>query len=150
MTAKHDPARLIADNYPVRFEARLLFRDMDALRHLNNGATGAYFEEARATLNSLVFGVERMLNPPPGLQLLLVSNNMDFLQQAYYPGQVDIGSAIIKIGNSSYTQAHAGFQNGVCFALAEAVMVKARYGRPEALTEAERGALQGLTLRGGG
>ena len=147
MSLKDEPGRLIAENYPVRFDTRVLYSDMDAFRHLNNGATGRYFEEARATLNIRVFGVDCMIDPPDGLQLLFASINLDFLEQAYYPGQVEICTAITKIGNSSFTQAQAAFQNGRCFALAQAAMVKARYGRPEPLTEAERAAMRNLLLQ---
>jgi acyl-CoA thioester hydrolase len=117
---------------------------MDAFRHLNNGATGRYFEEGRATLNIRIFGVDCMINPPDGLQLLFASTTTDYLLQAYYPGKVEICTGIAKIGNSSYAVAQAAFQNGKCFALSQAAMVKARHGRPELLSETERAAMRKL------
>ena len=142
MSLKDELARLEPANYPMRFTTRVLYSDMDAFRHLNNGATGRYFEEARATLNILVFGVDCMIDPQDGLQLLFASTQMDFLAQAHYPGEVEICGGIVRIGNSSFTQAQAGFQGQKCFALAQGVMVKAHHGKPMALTEAERAAMQ--------
>jgi acyl-CoA thioester hydrolase len=146
MSLKNDPHRLVLANYPVRFTTRVLYSDMDAFRHVNNGATGRYFEEARASLSIRVFGVESLINPPEGLIVLFAGTVMDYLAQAYYPGEVEIGSAITKIGTSSFTQAQAAFQGGKCFALAQAAMVKSLHGKAEPLTEAERAAMRGLML----
>jgi acyl-CoA thioester hydrolase len=147
MALKDDPARQQADTYPLRFTTRILYSDMDAFRHLNNGATGRYFEEGRADLNMRVFGVACMIDPPGGLQLLFATTTVDYVRQAHYPGDVEIATGIVRIGGSSYVIAQATFQNGQCFALAEAVMVKAIDGRPASLTGAERSAIGGLTLR---
>ena len=147
MALKDDPARLLADSYPLRFGTRVLYSDMDAFRHLNNGATGRYLEEGRADLNIRVFGVECMIDPPGGLQLLFATVTVDFVRQAHYPGDVEICTGVLKVGGSSYVLAQAAFQKGECFALAEAVMVKAIEGRPTRLSDAERAAIEGLLLR---
>lgn len=146
MSLKDDPRRLIADTYPIRFETRILYADMDGFRHLNNGATGRYFEEGRATFNMRVFGVGCMIDPPPGHQLLFANVTIDFVRQAHYPGSVEIATGCSRIGNSSYVLSQAAFQNGECFALADAVMVKAHDGRPTPLNEAERAIVAQLML----
>lgn len=147
MPMKDTPARLLAASYPLRFTTRVLYADMDAFRHLNNGATGRYFEEGRADLNIQVFGTGTMTNPPEGQQLLFASSTIDFLAQAHYPGSVELMTGIARIGTSSWTVAQAAFQNGICFALAEGVMVKASNGRPAPLTAAERTAMARLILK---
>jgi acyl-CoA thioester hydrolase len=119
---------------------------MDGFRHLNNGATGRYFEEGRATFNMQVFGVECMIDPPPGRQILFANVTVDFVRQAHYPGSVEVATGCSRVGNSSYVLSQAAFQNGECFALAEAVMVKASHSRPEPLNEAERAIVTGLML----
>jgi len=144
---KDDPARQLADNYPLRFSTRILYSDMDAFRHLNNGATGRYFEEGRASINMQVFGVDCMIDPPGGLQLLFATVTVDYIRQAHYPGEAEVTSGIVKIGGSSYVIAQAAFQDGQCFALAAAVMVKAIDGRPARLGDVERAAMDGLLLR---
>jgi len=144
---KDDPARLLVDSYPLRFGTRILYSDMDAFRHLNNGATGRYLEEGRADLNIRVFGVECMIDPPGGLQLLFATVTIDYVRQAHYPGEVEVCTGVARVGGSSYVLAQAAFQKGECFALAEAVMVKAIEGKPTRLSDAERAAIEGLQLR---
>ena len=146
MALKDNAARQVAANYPLLFRTRVLYSDMDGFRHLNNGATGRYFEEGRAAINILVFGEQCMIDPQDGLQLLFATTTCDFLQQAYYPGEVEIGSGISRLGGSSYVIAQAAFQKGQCFAMAEAVMVKAIDGRPAQLTAEERAGMDRLML----
>ena len=148
MSSKHNPARLLPAHYPRRFTHRVLYSDMDAFRHLNNVAIARYFEEGRADFNVKIFGAASMIDPPDGLQLLFASSKIDFLQQAYYPGMVEIGTGVVRIGSSSYIIEQAAFQAGKCFALGEAVMVKAVNGRPTALTPEQREAKQALTTIG--
>lgn len=146
MALKDDPSRLDIASYPLRIDTRVLYADMDAFRHVNNGATGRYLEEGRADLNMRVFGTECMIDPPEGMQLLFATVTVDYLLQAYYPGQVTIASGLKSLGRSSYVIAQAAFQNGACFALAEAVMVKAMDGRPAPLTDTEREGLSAFLL----
>ncbi len=147
MALKDDPARLEPASYARRFTTRILYSDMDAFRHLNNGATGRYFEEGRADINMGVFGVGHLVDPTDGLQLLFASVTIDYLRQAHYPGVAEIASGVTRVGTSSWVIAQAAFQGGHCFALGEAVMVKARDGRSEPLSDAERQALEALRLR---
>lgn len=146
MALKDDTRRLDLASYPLQFDTRVLYADMDGFRHLNNGATGRYFEEGRADLNIRVFGKECMIDPPAGMQLLFATVTVDFLLQGYYPGVVTVASGLSSLGRSSYVVAQAAFQNGACFALAEAVMVKAIDGRPAPLTDDERAKLVAFTL----
>ena len=138
MALKDESSRLVMTNYARRFATRILFSDMDAFRHLNNGATGRYFEEGRADLNVHAFGADHVIAPPDGALLLFATVTIDYIRQAHYPGSVDIGSGILKIGRTSYVIAQAAFQNGQCFALAQAVMVKAQDGQPSQISDEER------------
>jgi acyl-CoA thioester hydrolase len=146
MALKDDPARLRPETYPLRFEQRVLYADMDSFRHLNNGAAARYFEEGRASLNIRIFGASAFIDPPDGLQLLFATVVVDYLAQAYYPGSVEVCSGIVSVGRTSWVVAHAAIQDGVCFALSESVLVKARYGKPEAVTDDERAEMVQLLL----
>lgn len=148
MALKDEPWRRLPCNYKRRIGARILYSDMDAFRHLNNGATGRYLEEGRADLNMQVFGATHMVDPPDGWQLLFAKVTIDYLRQAHYPGTLEVASAVGRIGRSSYVIAQAAFQDGHCIALAEAVLVKARRGLSEALSAAERVVLEELRTVG--
>ena len=139
--------RLDAGNYPVRFAYRTLYSDMDPNRHLNNGAFGRLFEEGRAALHHRVMD----LPAASGLTLLLATITLEFLREGRYPGSVEVASAVLRVGVSSYVLAQAAFQDGACVALAECVLVKASRGAgagPVPLTETERELLAGLAFRG--
>jgi acyl-CoA thioester hydrolase len=143
------PGRLDAENYPVRFAYRTLFSDMDPNRHLNNGAFGRLFEEGRADLHHRVASLSVGTAADHGLILMLATITMEFLREGRYPGSVEVGSAVARVGGSSYVLAQAAFQDGQCIALADCVMVKASRSGPLALTEAERELMTGLAFRGG-
>jgi acyl-CoA thioester hydrolase len=142
---RDNPAIRRAASYPLRFATRILYADMDAFRHLNNGATGRYFEEGRAQLNMAVFGYGCMVDPGD-LQLLFANSTFEYLRQGHYPGEVAIGTAVARIGNTSYQIVQAAFQDDACFALSRAVMVKALRGIPEPITPEERARLERLTM----
>jgi acyl-CoA thioester hydrolase len=152
---RQDKRRLALENYPLRFEAQPLYGDVDTNRHVNNVTVARWFEESRAQLNHHVAGVAgaaglgsagtvRLLDPPPGLQLLLVSIQIEYLQQVPYPSTVTVAAAVGRLGGASYAVAHALFQGGRCAAIGESVVVQARDGRPLRLTVEERAALEPL------
>ena len=136
--------RLDAESYPVRFAYRTLYSDMDPNRHLNNGAFGRLFEEGRADLHHRVMD----LPAADGPILLLATITIEFLREGRYPGSVEVASAVLRVGGSSYVLAQAAFQDGACVALADCVIVKASRDGPVPLTETERELLAGLAFRG--
>ena len=127
-------------------EHALQSADIDAFRHVNNVAIARLLEEGRASMNMEVFGERCLLDPAPGQQLLFANINIDYLRQAEYPGLVLVCSAVTHLGNTSWTLAQAAFQSGECFAVASAVMVKAREGRPAPLAAEERSKLDQYLL----
>jgi len=143
-------ARLDAGSYPVRFAYRTLYSDTDPNRHLNNGAFGRLFEEGRADLHHRIMG----MSTANGLILLLATITIEFLREGRYPGSVEVASAVLRVGGSSFVLAQAVFQDETCVALAECVMVKASRGLgdlgsgPVPLTDTERELLAGLSFRG--
>lgn len=139
---RQDKRRLALGNYPLQFEIRPLYGDVDTNRHVNNVTVARWFEESRAQLNHRVAGAVRLLDPPPGLQLLLVSIQIEYLQQVPYPSTVTVAAAVGQLGGASYTVAHGLFEEGRCAALGESVVVQARDGRPLRLTPEERTALE--------
>ncbi len=95
------------------------FADLDEQRHVNNAMFAVYCEEGRR-----IFWV-------PGHHLIreeqvmtFVANlSIDFHLELSYPGVVAVGTAIKRIGNSSYTIAQALFTDAGCHATIEVVSV---------------------------
>jgi acyl-CoA thioester hydrolase len=144
MSLRDASVRLSLQSYPLRYRHRLLFSDVDAFQHLNNSAPSRFFEEGRAEANRSIFG--HRTASEGAVEQMLVNLTADYLKKARYPGDVDVCTAIWKAGTSSVVYAQAAFQEGVCFALAEAVMVKVVDGRPTPLSEHERGVIARLGI----
>lgn len=141
---RRDQRRLELQNYPLAYEVRALYADVDANRHVNNVAYARWFEEGRAQLNERVAGRGTLLDPPPGVQFLLVSIHIEYLAQVPYPATVTVAGAVGRIGAASYGIAHALFHEGRCAALGDSVVVRARNGRPMRLGDDERAVLESL------
>src|ERR1700750_1087290 len=117
LSQTEDTARRAPASYPARITVRSLFSDMDVFRHINNSALSRYFEEGRADLNIIAFGAASITAPVDGEQILFATATIDFLAPARYPGSLEIGTGVLRIGKSSYTVAQAAFQGGNCVAL---------------------------------
>jgi acyl-CoA thioester hydrolase len=79
---------------------------------------------------------------------VIASLKLDFLSEIMWPGEVDTGTGIRKIGNSSIIFFQKIFQNEKCVANAETVVVHVdnRTGRGTPLTEEARNTLAGWLL----
>ncbi|MDX2308748.1 MAG: thioesterase family protein, partial [Hyphomicrobium sp.] len=94
-------------------------RDMDAQRHVNNAVIATYFESGRVHMirtPDLEIGVA-------GATFVLVHTDISFLQELRWPGDLVVGSAIGRIGRSSFTVEHALFKDETCAATGTATMV---------------------------
>src|SRR5262245_25348164 len=125
---RDEPQRLDVRSYPAQIRMRASFSDVDSFRHLNNVAIARFFEEGRAALNMALFGVDTMVRPDSRAQMLIAAVSIEYLSEGNYPGEVNVGTAVSRVGRSSYTLAQGLFQAGHCIALCEAVMVFAADG----------------------
>lgn len=144
---RDDPARLQPGTYPEQFDIRACYGDVDSFQHLNNVALARYFEEGRASLNMGVFGVDAVVRPRDGAQLLFASLEIDDVSQGEYPGVITVATGIFTIGRSSFVHAAALFQESRCIALCDAVTVHALHGKGTPIPDDFRVRLEALTLR---
>ncbi|NQU62186.1 MAG: acyl-CoA thioesterase [Rhodospirillales bacterium] len=96
----------------------LRFSDQDSLGHINNVAYAAYVEQARVALIDALLrnrGVE--------IDYLLANVNIDYRREMHYPGTVDVGAKLIKIGTKSITTGYGLFRDGENVATAGSVNV---------------------------
>jgi acyl-CoA thioester hydrolase len=139
---RDDGWRLDASGYPLVFEMRAAFGDMDSFRHLNNVALARMLEEGRVSLTIELVGAHHLVQPGEGLQLLMANMVIDYVSQGSYPGDVTVSSGVTHVGRSSFRQAGGLFQNQRCIALGEAVLVHMVNGKPEAFPDALRSRLE--------
>lgn len=96
------------------------FYETDAFGHVNNTVVTGWFETARSPLFEL-FGFAP--NEPGSLPLILARVEVDFVAQIYYGTDVQLKTAIERIGNRSFVVVHQAWQNGNLVAKGKAVQV---------------------------
>ncbi len=105
--------------FPFWTEEKLRIADTDLNGHINNGAYGALFEAGRGELLTEIAGApqERLV------AIALARVEIDYLAELHYPGRVRIGTAVARIGGSSFALRQGLFAGETCHAAALSVMV---------------------------
>jgi acyl-CoA thioester hydrolase len=130
-TLRDRPLRL--DDLPFRITDNIRFADLDPNQHVNNTAYAIYFETARV---ALIRDPARRLMPPDA-SWVLVRLDINFRAELHWPGRVDLGLGIARLGRSSVTFSQGVFSAaGVCAAtaIATTVLVDRASRKPVALT----------------
>ncbi|SHJ81959.1 acyl-CoA thioester hydrolase [Dethiosulfatibacter aminovorans DSM 17477] len=127
------------ESFPMQSYDKIRYGDTDSQGHVNNAAFTTFLETGRTEL-LLAVDVWKDVRPVYGL----VNSNINLMAEINWPGTVEIGTGIKKIGNSSITFAHGLYQNGQMVALAETIIVqmdeKTRKSKP--LSHETREALE--------
>jgi acyl-CoA thioester hydrolase len=142
---KIEPFRLDPERYPLKVRILARYADVDPLWHINNVAIAQYYEEARVSTTMMVMGGRRVASPE-GERILIAHQSIDYLREATYPGSLDIGIGVLRIGRSSFRYGMAMFQDGACVSVSEAVLVFADSEGPAALPEDYRRRLEGWLI----
>jgi acyl-CoA thioester hydrolase len=108
------------EDFPHRTVETIRFGDLDRQDHVNNAVFATFFESGRVVL---LYNEEYGLIVP-GASFVLARLSIDFLGEIRWPGEVEIGTAIDAVGNSSLRVRQALFVNGVCVATAENTLVR--------------------------
>ena len=96
----------------------LRFSDQDSMGHINNVAFAAYVEQARVAFINVF-----LRNWGEGIDYILASVNIDYRREMHFPGTVDIGVRLIRIGTKSITTGYGLFKDGTNVATAGSVNV---------------------------
>jgi acyl-CoA thioester hydrolase len=119
------------------------YADLDPNNHVNNGAINQFFEDGRVQ-----FRMARMA--PLGTATLagfaLVRYSAVYRAALHYPGEVEIGTGVTRIGGSSYDLGQGLFQGDKCIATAEVTTVHIVDGRSSPLPDAVRTILEAARL----
>jgi acyl-CoA thioester hydrolase len=73
---------------------------------------------------------------------------VSFLAESHWPGQVELGSGVMRIGTSSITVGSGAFKDGVCIAAAEMTVVRLKGKTPHPIDAALRTKLEKHLLSG--
>jgi acyl-CoA thioester hydrolase len=144
--AKPEGWRLNPASYPVSIRSDTRFQDLDPNRHLNNVAFAVLFENARVQLHKNLRPWE---SRPKNERTMVAAVEINYLAEGNFPDPVTLCSGIGRIGNSSWTIEQAMFQNGICIATCDTVVVCRTDGEGRPLRAVLREELESsLTKRG--
>ena len=116
--ARLDPTPRLED-FPYRLSDNVRFGDLDPNQHVNNAVYATYFETGRVTLMK-----DRSLGlMPEGLAWIMVRLDIHFRAELRWPGKIDLGLGVTKLGRTSVTFEQVVFSEGKCVASAQAVTV---------------------------
>lgn len=130
------------DRYAVHTHDKLRYADTDRQGHVNNAAFATFLETGR---------VEILYDPAApmaddGGAFVIAKLTLEFRSEITWPGTVDIGTRVARVGRSSVVIEQALFQGERCVATAETVIVQmdeaTRGSRP--LSEATAARLRAL------
>lgn len=100
--------------------ATIRYSDLDPNGHVNNGAINSFLEDGRVHFrdaNMVSLGNDILTG------FAVVKFSVEYHSLLFYPGSVDIGTNVIRVGGSSYTLGQAVFDGDRCIASAEVVTV---------------------------
>jgi acyl-CoA thioester hydrolase len=135
----------LLDNYPYRLTDNIRFADLDPNGHVNNAVYATYFETGRVTLvKDRSFGLM-----PEGLAWMLVRLDIHFRAELRWPGSIELGLGVARLGRTSTTFEQVVFSAGRCVASAQSVtvLIDERSRKPTPLTDEIIGNFQRWKLR---
>ncbi len=125
-------------DYAVQTFDKVRYADTDRQGHVNNAAFSTFLETGR---------VEILYDPSSpladeGAAFVIARLTLDFRGEIRWPGEVQIGTRVQRVGRSSVTLEQGLFQGDACVATAETVIVQmdeaTRQSRPLSSRALER------------
>jgi len=100
-------------------EVDVRYRDLDTFGHVNNVVYGTYCEQARVAYVEAVLGLDDI----DEFTAVVVSLNVEFKASVTELSTVDVGVAVARVGESSFTMTYELRQDGDLVAEAETTQV---------------------------
>ncbi len=130
------------DDYPIRTSEKLRFADTDRNGHITNSVFAVCCQNARMEL----LCDPRRVPIPPDTQFVVARLVLEFHTEMHWPGIVEIGTRIDRIGRSSVMLNQALFVGDACVATSESlvVLIDATTRRSTCLPAETASALHGM------
>jgi acyl-CoA thioester hydrolase len=107
------------EDFPFRLTDNVRFADLDPNQHVNNAVYATYFETGRVTLTKdRSYGLL-----PEGLAWIMVRLDIRFRAELRWPGTIELGLGVAKLGRTSVTFDQVVFSKDRCVASAQSVIV---------------------------
>jgi acyl-CoA thioester hydrolase len=112
------------DGYRYVYTQEVVFRDLDAFGHVNNGVYLTYIENARIGYVRDVLGIESL----EGLLMIVASVKIDFRSRANLGDTLEVGARSTRVGTKSFDLDHQiRAQDGRVVAEAQTTLVAFDY-----------------------
>ena len=134
------------EDFPYRLTDNVRFADLDPNQHVNNAVYASYFETGRVTLmKDRSYGLM-----PEGLAWIMVRLDIHFRAELRWPGTIELGLGVAKLGRTSLTFDQVVFSQGRCVASAQSVtvLIEEATRKPTPLTSEIIAKLQPWLRRG--
>ena len=127
------------DDFPARSHDKLRYGDTDRQGHVNNAVFATLLETGRVEILRAPTASGGSLTED-GREWVLARLSLDFLGEMLWPGRVEVGTRVERIGRTSVGMEQALFQEGRLVARAETVIVQTdqQTRRPAPLSDAVR------------
>jgi acyl-CoA thioester hydrolase len=109
----------VLGDFPYHSREKLRYRDTDRQGHVNNAVFATFLETGRV---EMLFDCGVDLMGENGA-FVLARLLLDYRREVNWPGEVEIGTRVARVGRSSLRFEQAVFQNGDCVATAETIVV---------------------------
>lgn len=111
---------LTFEDFPAQTYDKLRYGDTDRQGHVNNAVFSTFLETGRVEVlyhssNTISF---------VDTSFVIASIHLNFRKEVHWPGKIDIGTGILRIGNSSIKFYQMLFQDDACVADAETTIVQ--------------------------
>jgi acyl-CoA thioester hydrolase len=129
-------------DFPMRTSEKLRFADTDRLGHITNTVFAVCCQNARMEL----LCDPRRVPIPRNTHFVIAKLMLEFQAEMHWPGTVEIGTRVERVGRSSVTLAQALFVNQACVAIADSVvaLMEMTTRRPAPLPEETKEALRAM------
>jgi acyl-CoA thioester hydrolase len=118
-------------------KAMTRFCDTDANGHINNTVFAEFIEAGRVKLITQMVEGGSIANP-----WVVARVEIDYLGVLGFPSELDIGTRVVTLGNTSYAVISGVFEGDRCVARARTVLVHAVDGKSCAPPASERALLE--------
>jgi len=119
-----------------------MFRDLDALGHVNNAVYLSYFEQARIGYGLRLLGTDTLRDLP----FILAEATATYLKPAFYGDELEAGVRVTTIGTKSFVMEYALWRKRDDELLARGRTVQVWYdyaaGRSQPVPDAFRAAVE--------
>jgi acyl-CoA thioester hydrolase len=133
---KPEPHRLLRASYPYFRRVIARFSDMDVEGHLNNVALASFYEDARVSFLHNLTGRDR------SFRFVIASIRINYLAEAHYPGDYDVGLGVSRFGNTSFDIGCGLFIGEKCVGVCDTTQVAIGTNGPITIPPALRVALE--------